>query len=97
MTTFSVWNNATRAYDYYTAQGDAGIHAGAPPRASTSELGATPDQAAWPLPADATKVGSGELPQGRIASTAPKGGFAIDLPRSVFYAAIGYVLWRMIK
>jgi hypothetical protein len=92
---YSVWNPSTRAYDYYTAQGDAGIHAGAPPRASTSALGATPDQAAWPLPADATKVGSGELPQGRIASTEPKG--AVSFNAMFLYAAAGYFLWRMIK
>jgi hypothetical protein len=92
---YSVWNNATRRYDYYTAQGDTGIHAGAPPRASTSELGATPDQAAWPLPADATKVGSGELPQGRIASTEAKSGVSFD--KLFLYAAAGYFLWRMIK
>jgi hypothetical protein len=92
---YSVWNTGTRRYDYYTAQGDTGIHAGAPPRASTFELGATPDQAAWPLPADATKTGSGELPQGRIASTAPQLGVSFNT--LFLYAAAGYFLWRMIK
>jgi hypothetical protein len=92
---YSVWNNGTRRYDYYTAQGNAGIHAGAPPRASTFELGATPEQAAWPLPADATKVGSGELPQGRIASTEAKS--AVGFNTMFLYAAAGYFLWRMIK
>jgi len=92
---YSVWNNATRRYDYYQAAGDTGIHAGAPPRASTFELGATPDQAAWPLPADATKTGSGELPQGRIASTEPKQGVSFNT--MFLYAAAGYFLWRMIK
>ena len=92
---YSVWNNATRRYDYYQAAGDSGIHAGAPPRASTFELGATPDQAAWPLPADATKAGSGELPQGRIASTEPKS--AVSFNELFLYAAGAYLLWRMIK
>lgn len=91
---YSVWNNATRRYDYYQATGDAAIHAGAPPRASTSELGATPEQAAWPLPPDATKVGSGELPQGRIAS---REGGKFDLPKSILYVAIGYIVWRVLK
>ena len=95
MKKFSVWNNGTRRYDYYTAQGDAGIHAGAPPRASTFELGATPEQAAWPLPADATKTGSGELPQGRIASTEPQA--AVSFNALFLYAAAGYLLWRMTK
>jgi hypothetical protein len=92
---FSVWNNATRRYDYYRAQGDGATHAGAPPRASTFELGATPEQAAWPLPADATKTGSGELPQGKIASTAPR--LSASFNELFLYAAAGYFLWRMIK
>ena len=93
---YSVWNPAIRAYDYYQARGDGKIHAGAPPRVVSSSLGATPDQAAWPLPADAVKTGSGEMPQGRIASREP-GQFVIDLPKSVFYAAIGYLLWRALR
>ena len=93
---YSVWNNATRAYDYYEAQGDAAIHAGAPPRAASSSLGATPEQAAWPLPANATKVGSGTEPEDRIASR-EAGKFTIDLPQSIFYAAIGYMIWRILK
>ena len=91
---YSVWNNASRRYDYYQAQGDNRIHAGAPPRSSTSELGATPEEAAWPLPPSAVKVGSGDVPEGRIASTV-SGGF--DLKQFVVYGIIGYVAWRMIK
>jgi hypothetical protein len=94
---YSVWNPSTKRYDYYQAQGDARIHAGAPPRSSTTELGATPEQAAWPLPVGAVKVGSGELPEGRIASTEAGGRFTINLPQSIMYAAIGYLLWRALK
>jgi hypothetical protein len=93
---YSVWNNAKRSYDYFEAPGDVAIHAGAPPRAASSSLGATPDQAAWPLPAGAVKVGEGEMPQGRIASR-DAGAFSIDLPKSILYAAIGYMIWRAIK
>jgi len=94
---YSVWNNDTRSYDYYEAPGTPGIHAGAPPRVHGSALGATPEQAAWPLPADAAKVGSGEMPQGRIASTLGGGTFQINIGQSIVYGAIGYLLWRMIK
>jgi hypothetical protein len=92
---YSVWDNAARRYSYYEAPGDTGIHAGAPPRASSNQLGATPEQAAWPLPPGATKVGSGEMPEGRIASTSVVHG--IDLPKSIMYAVIGYVLWKVIR
>ena len=92
---FSVWNAATRAYDYYKAHGKPAIHAGAPPRAESNALGATPDEAAWPLPANAVKTGSGEMPQGRIASTGDRGG--IDLKTSIIYGVLGYALWKMLK
>lgn len=93
---YSIWNNATRAYDYYDARDTSATHAGAPPRSGSNALGATPDEAAWPLPADAVKVGAGEQPQGRIASH-EAGKFTIDLPKSIFYAAIGYALWRILR
>ena len=92
---YSVWNPATRSYDYYEAQGDASIHAGAPPRAASSALGATPEQAAWPLPEDARRVGSGEMPQGRIASR-DGGGFELDIPQALFWGAFGYFVYRSI-
>jgi len=92
---YSVWNNSARGYDYYDAPGAHGIHAAAPPRASLNELGATPEQAAWPLPPGAVKSGSGELPQGRIASTEPKSGH--DFNVIFLYAAAGYFLWRMMR
>lgn len=93
---YSVWNSETRAYDYYEAQGDAGIHAGAPPRAASSSLGATPDQAAWPLPEGARRVGAGEMPQGRIASL-DGGSFQLDIPQALFWGSFGYLLYRMFK
>lgn len=96
---YSVWNTGTRAYDYYEAPGGTATHAGAPPRASTRELGATPEQAAWPLPSAAVKVGAGEMPQGRIASSLAGDDsiFNIDLKQSVIYAAIGYLAWRLLR
>lgn len=93
---YSVWNHATRGYDYYEAPGSDPVHVGAPPRAAASSLGATPEQAAWPLPTDAVRVGQGELPEGKIASRDP-GSFTIDLPRSILYAALGYALWRIVR
>jgi len=93
---YSVWSPSTRSYDYFEAPGDAAIHAGAPPRAASSSLGATPDEAAWPLPPGAVKTGSGEMPEGRIASR-ESGKFVIDLPQSIFYAAIGYMIWRVLR
>jgi hypothetical protein len=92
---YSVWNNGTRSYDYYATSGVPEIHAGAPPRVRTGALGATPDQAAWPLPAGARRVGSGDVPQGRIASLG--GDSAVGIPSVIIYAAIGYFAWRALR
>lgn len=93
---YSVWNNATRRYDYYQATGAADIHAGAPPRSSSYALGATPEQAAWPLPAGAVKVGAGDVPEGRIAST-EAGGFKLDVQSMIIYGVLGYLLVKAFK
>lgn len=66
---YSVWNYAKGAYDYYQGPPSGTTHAGTPPRArGKTQVGSTPEQAAWPLPVGAKKVGSGVNPQGRIAS-----------------------------
>lgn len=66
---YSVFNIATRSYDYYEGPGPVSIHAGAPPVTwARNRLGATTSQASWRLPMGAKKVGSGELPRGRIAA-----------------------------
>jgi hypothetical protein len=91
---YSVWNNARRAYDYYRGPATSATHAGAPPvTRGASELGATPDQAAWPLPAGAVKVGSGEFPQGKIASL----GAADGGPNLILYAALALLAYRMFR
>jgi len=99
--TYSVWNYGTRSYDYYTAPGAPATHAGRPPVRGGSSLGAAPEQAAWPLPAGARKVGSGPLPKGRIASTSggiSLGGLgAVDLSDPVTVGAVivlSYVAWK---
>jgi len=86
---YSVWNYGNRSYDYYQSDEKGATHAATPPKArgaleratrvQSRDLGATPDQAAWPLPAGARKVGSGPRPQGKIASLgdASSGGIGL--------------------
>lgn len=66
---YSVYRYDRRAYDYYDAPGPAGTHAEAPPRPMFG-IGDSfsPEAATWKLPIGARKVGSGELPRGRIAA-----------------------------
>jgi hypothetical protein len=93
---YSVWNNGTRSYDYYEAPGTSDIHAGAPPRVHGSALGATIDQAAWKLPGAARRMGSGEFPEGRIASLggADSGGGVMNM---IIYGALAYGAWRLLR
>lgn len=91
---FSVYDYTRRAYDYYEAPGPGGTHAGSPPVVRTlGGVGAPPERASWRLPPGARKVGSGEMPVGRIASLSGADGF-LD-PRYLVAAGIAaYLLWR---
>ncbi len=65
---YSVWNTATRRFDYYQTSEVGPTHA--PPAShvsSSNALGATPDEAAWPLPPGARMIGSGSVAKGRVA------------------------------
>lgn len=96
---YSVYNYGARAYDYYEGSGPSGTHVGSPKIAAPkSELGASPEQAAWALPRGARKIGSGDLPRGSIAvlsgsddATGP------DMMHLGVYAVIAYVLWRAVR
>jgi hypothetical protein len=66
---YSVWNQGARRYDYYSTNNvQKGANTPAPSHIRAEPLGATIDQAAWPLPPSARKIGSGEFAKGRIAS-----------------------------
>lgn len=94
---YSVYDYTARRYDYYDAPGPGGTHAGAPPITKTlGGLGSTPDQASWKLPPGARKVGSGDLPQGRIASLAGADLLSDPLRLGVC-AVIAYVAWRALR
>lgn len=94
---YSVYDYTRRVYDYYDAPGPGGTHAGSPPLTpKIGGLGESPDQAAWKLPVGARKVGSGEMPQGRIASM--NGADSVSDPANmVAYAVIAYVAWRILR
>jgi hypothetical protein len=105
---YSVYDYTRRQYDYYEAPGPGGTHAGSPPMAKTPSdalgnlvsqshrIGESPESAAWKLPLGARKIGSGERPQGRIASL---GGaeLASDPLRLGIYAILAYLGWRAIR
>jgi hypothetical protein len=97
MARYSVYNYTRRVFDYYEAPGPGGTHAGSPPAPrSQGDLGATPERATWKLPAGATKVGEGELPQGRIASLDGADVFSNPV-NALALAAIALVAWRLLR
>lgn len=96
---YSVWNRAARRYDYYQTSETGPTHAPAPTHVRSRGLGATPEEAAWPLPAGAKLVGHGERARGRLARAG--GGLALGDSSSsgvlIGLAALGaglYVLWE---
>jgi len=94
---YSVYNYDRRQYDYYDGPGPKGTHAGSPkPARGRSQLGATPEQAAWRVPATARRVGSGTMPQGRVATLSaadPLGDLTSELSNPWVLGAIGVVLY----
>ncbi len=94
---YSVWNYATRQYDYYQAGQHTATHAGAPPvRAGASALGATPEQAAWPLPAGAQRIGSGPYARGRVASLSGPLD-SLGIPTWLLVAGGAFIAWRYFR
>lgn len=97
MSRYSVYDYTNRRYDYYEAPDAGGTHAGSPPVVRTrGGVGTSPDQAAWRLPVGAKRVGSGEFPQGKIASDLGALDLAQPAPLLV-YGALAYVAWRFLR
>jgi hypothetical protein len=98
---YSVWNQGARQYDYYeTNTVQNGANTPPPKHIRAEPLGATIDQAAWPLPTSARKIGSGEFAKGRIGS---RGSNLLSLgaiPLSantigiIGFGIAAYVLWK---
>jgi hypothetical protein len=94
---YSVYDYNRHVYDYYEAPGAGGTHAGSPPAPrGVGEIGATAERSSWKLPMTARKVGSGYLPQGRIASLDGADG-TLDPVTVIAYAVIAYIAWRALR
>lgn len=69
---YSVWDHGARRYAYYqTPEMADAVNAPSPKHLSEGDdpLGLVPEEAAWPLPANATPVGFGKIAKGKIASS----------------------------
>jgi hypothetical protein len=100
---YSVWDHARREYDYYQTPNKNGATQAPKPGhlRNKGELGLTPEEAAWPLPANAVRVGGGKYAKGMIATS--KGGlsglgFIPDLSpmNLVLMGALGWVAWKYV-
>jgi len=101
---YSVWNQAARLYDHYEdGAPDERANAAAPRHLGRADtLGFTPDEAAWPLPFGARKIGSGPTAVGRVARRRGAGavpalsGFEVPMPLVALAAIWGltYFVWR---
>ncbi len=97
---YSVWNQADRIYDYYrTAEKSHDTSAPKPSHLKPTKYGATPEQAAWPLPKGAVKVGRGKYPKGHVAH--PSGGlglgsipFGLTTTSIVVYGLGGWLAYK---
>lgn len=99
---YSVWNQGAGGFDYYEAPGVEGkVNVPKPTHLRSRTLGSTPTQAAWPLPAGARKVGSGEVARGRVAAIG--GGLSLSGVEDSSMLTIGLLLlsglllWRYVR
>ena len=91
---YSVWNSRGRHYEYFETNEVSPTHAPPPKHVQGRGLGATPDEAGWPLPHGARSIGTGELPRGRIASTGLSGTPSSSAPMLAIGVGL-YVLWTL--
>lgn len=96
---YSVWNQGAKAFDYYeTPEQQQVLNTPSPKHIHSRGLGATLDQALWPLPQHATKVGRGEFAKGKIASpgNTSLGSIPMDA-NTIGMVGLGlaaFLLWR---
>jgi hypothetical protein len=100
--TYSAWNVGTGQFDYFEdGQPQGKLNAPKPGHLRSRTLGATVDQAAWPLPASARYVGSGGAAVGRVASkksASALGDLSTDDPlvKAALLVGIAYLAWRYV-
>lgn len=102
---YSLWNQATHAYDYYqTPEVQDRVNTPAPKHLPNirARLGVSPVRAGWPLPANAVKVGSGLRAQGRVASKGGGSAFGdflggMEVGTMALWGLAGFFAWKTLK
>lgn len=96
MATYSTYDYGTKLYTYWDDGKPQPTHTtGSPKVLAMGGIGATVERSAWKVPADAKKVGVGELPKGKVASL---GDFASsDIPTLGLLVIGGFLAWRYLK
>jgi hypothetical protein len=99
---YSVYNPGRLEYDYYQdARTQETLNTEKPTHVPNRTMGATPEQAAWALPSDAIKVGSGKQAIGRVAAkktAAVLAGVGDDPSTMKIALALGaaFLLWKYV-
>jgi hypothetical protein len=93
---YSVWREELGTYDYYETPATLrDVETPAPRHLRGGKLGVSADNARWPLPAGAVKIGSGGIPKGAIARLPGQGtvgalsGFEVPGGRLGMLALLG--------
>lgn len=99
---YSVWNIGEGCFDYYdTPQQATSSNVEKPTHLVQRTLGATVEQAAWPLPSGAVLVGSGPHAEGRVAihasmALAGDGGGGISTAKAALLLVAGAVAVKVL-
>lgn len=96
----SQWNQGLGAFDYFEgAHEQQELNTEKPKHLVSRTLGATVDQAAWPMPAGMRKIGSGPDAIGRVATSKRAGALGdsvgdMSLVKAGLLGLSAYLIWK---
>jgi hypothetical protein len=100
---YSVWNQSLGAFDYFEGGREQDkLNADKPKHIVNRTLGATIDQAAWPLPGNVKKIGTGPSAVGRIATRKSLGSLGdsvlgdLSLTKAALLGVSAFLLWKYV-
>ncbi len=99
---YSVWNQPLGAFEYFESTlPQQKLNVEKPTHLRSRTLGSTVDQAAWPLPGNLRRIGSGPEAIGKVAAS--KGGvslgdYAAELPlvKAGLLVGAAWLAWKYV-
>lgn len=100
---YSVWRQDLGAFEYFeSSRPQLQLNVEKPKHLVSRTLGSTVDQAAWPLPGNLRRIGSGSAAIGRVATSKRSSGLAdfdlgdLSLVKAGLLAGAAWLTWKYV-